>query len=561
MPCKSKSIARLIQIWFVLLWVSYGCGISQPAKNTQTQEPQVLVTPPAETLKIIVWPLDAIRDSLHILFTQKNRTKPLAVYQEKLSAWYNHSQYQPLWQSAAQVEAGIRLLQNAANNGLNPSHYKVDSLNQLLQQIQADSLIELKYRLKLELELSLQVQLYAQHLYRGKLNPKEYHPGWNYPQKDWNTKKNQVLQCIQNQQTDSIENLLAPKISDYQALKQKLYDYNRQIANHTVPKPISYPGKPLHLGDSGKAVAALIQQLEIKEAGTKNTFDSTLLKAVKTFQKSHGLTPDGIAGPATYQFLNWPAERYLNALKVNMERLRWYPDSLPKTLIRINLPAFDLVMTDNQREVFRTRIIIGTPKHFSPVFQSQLDVLVFNPCWTIPQSIATKKLLPKIQKDASYLKTQNMFLAIDEVPIVTDSIDFSVFSPSNFPYKIYQNSGPGNALGIVKFLFNNPYQIYLHDTPQKQLFNADNRAFSHGCIRVKNPLVLAQQLLEIQEAPYPAKEYYLSKKYPVKVPLKSTIPIYIQYLTASTSQTSTLVNFFNDVYGLDLRVLVDLEKP
>lgn len=558
---NSNSITRIFQTWAVLLIISYGCSISQPAKTTLEPEPIVIDETLADTVKKIAWPLTEIKDSLRIFFNTKNNINSTATYQENLNLWYARNEYQPLWHDAEQVAAGIRLLQNAANNGLNPSHYKVDSLKLLFQKIQTDSLTELKDRLQLELELSLQVKRYAQHLYLGKLNPKKYHSSWNYPQKNWNTKENLVLQLIKKQQTEAIEELLAPAYDSYQVLKRKLITYKQSYADNSLPLPISYPGKAVHMGDSGKATAALKQRLEIRETDSKNTFDSTLLQAVKTFQKSHGLTPDGIAGPATYQFLNWTTQRYIEALKVNMERLRWLPDSLLATRIEINLPAFELVMTENQAEVFRNKIIIGTPKHFSPVFQSRLDVLVFNPCWTIPQSIATKKLLPKIQKDPSYLKTRNMFVAVDEVPIPTDSIDFSTFTASNFPYKIYQNSGPGNALGVVKFLFDNPYHIYLHDTPQKKLFNADKRAFSHGCIRVKNPLQLAHQLLEMQQSTFGSKAYYLSKKYPVKVPLKTTVPIYIQYLTASTNNTSDTVYFFNDIYGLDLRVLIDLEKP
>ncbi|MGD9994048.1 MAG: murein L,D-transpeptidase [Salinivirgaceae bacterium] len=556
-----NSITRKFHIGAVLFFIVYGCSISQPAKTITEPEPIVTTQPLSDTVKKIAWPLAEIKDSLRIFFNTKNKPKATATYQENLNHWYARNEYQPLWHNSEQVAAGIRLLQNAANNGLNPSHYKVESLNALFQQTQADSLAGLNDRLKLELELSLQVKRYARHLYLGKLNPKNYHSSWNYPQKNWSTKENLVLQLIQKQETAAIEELLAPAYDSYPVLKQKLVTYSQNLATNSTTRPINYPGKPIKLGNTGNAVSELKQRLGIKETNSLYLFDSTLLVAVKAFQESHGLTPDGVAGPATYQFLNWTTQRYIDALKVNMERLRWLPDSLPATRIEINLPAFELVMTDKHAGVFRNKIIIGTPKHFSPVFQSRLNVLVFNPCWTIPQSIATKKLLPKIQKDPSYLKTRNMFVAVDEVPIPTDSIDFSTFTASNFPYKIYQNSGPGNALGVVKFLFDNPYHIYLHDTPQKNLFNADKRAFSHGCIRVKNPLQLAQHLLDMQQTSYGTKEFYLSKKYPVKVPLKTSVPICIQYLTANTGKTKDSVYFFNDVYGLDLRVLIDLEKP
>jgi murein L,D-transpeptidase YcbB/YkuD len=555
------SIARVFQTWAVLLLLSYGCSISQPAKNTKQPEPDVFIESPADAEKLAAWPLDKIKDSLCVFFSTTGKLKNTAAYHENLKLWYANTNYQPLWDNAEQVETGIRLLQNAANNGLNPSHYKVDSIYLLFQQVQTDSLIALKDRIKLELELSLQVKRFAQHLYLGKLNPKNYHSSWNYPQKDWTTKEKLVLQLIQKHETQAIEDLLAPTYNNYQALKQKLITYRQNYATNSNPASVNYPGKPIKLGATGNAVSDLKQRLGLKETESQNLFDSTVLVAVKAFQKSHGLTPDGVAGPATYQFLNWTTQRYIEAIIVNMERLRWLPDSLPATRIEINLPAFELVMNENHEEVFRNKIIIGTPKHFSPVFQSRLDVLVFNPCWTIPQSIATKKLLPKIQKDPSYLKTHNMFAAIDEVPITTDSIDFSKFNESYFPYKIYQNSGPDNALGVVKFLFDNPYHIYLHDTPQKKLFNYDKRAFSHGCIRVKNPLQLAHLLLHTQKSNYSTKEYYLSKKYPVKVPLNTPVPIYIQYLTASANVNNHSLYFYNDIYGLDLRVLIDLEKP
>ncbi len=555
---------RVLWISVLFLFLTTGCGVTQSTNKDSIaiKETDQKLNP--ENIAKESWPLIEMADSLRTTFSYANLPDNTESNLNYLSAWYKYTNYQPIWSDAIQILAAINLLQKASDHGLNPQHYQVNMLLDLLGRIQSESNPTIKLRITLDMELSQQIRKYAQHLYLGKLKPTKYHPSWNFPKKAWEQKDTLLIHLIQKRQIPEIENRLAPSHSNYKILKNALEQLNQQKIVSFTAEPIKYHGTILQLGDSSKLVSELKQRLcfLMPDTTTKSqlTFDTVLMHAVKAFQQMHGLTPDGIAGPATYQFLNWSAERYIDALRVNLERLRWLPDSTPKKLIAINLPAFELVLIKNNTEVFRNKIIIGKPKHFTPVFQSHLNILVFNPCWTIPHSIATKKMLPKIKKDSTYLKTHNMFIAIDEVPIAMDSIDFSNLNESNFPYKIYQNSGPDNALGVVKFLFNNPYQIYLHDTPQKQLFNADSRAFSHGCIRLQNPLQLANQLLQWQDASYKTSTDYLRKKYPVKVPLINSIPIYIQYFTATTTQNGESVCYYNDVYGNDLRVLIDLER-
>jgi murein L,D-transpeptidase YcbB/YkuD len=317
---------------------------------------------------------------------------------------------------------------------------------------------------------------------------------------------------------------------------------------------LKYPDNLLKLGDSGTAVLQIkrkLSQLGLYTADTLTMqFDSNLKQSIQAFQRMHNLNADGVPGKNTYRYLAWPTERYLEKLKINQKRYENLPDSQPPTRIEVNIPEYALRLYHNDSLIQQFKVIVGKFKTQTPILTSEIDYLVFNPCWTVPHVIAVKSMLPKMKKDTNYLADRNMFITQNGQRVNSKEIDFSACSKDNFPYKIFQNASPGNALGQVKFMFDNPHAVYLHDTPQKYLFKKDYRTYSNGCIRLENAMQLAELILKIDKNTAVISNK-LAPGYPVKTYLNKPIPIIIQYQTVRYNEKLEMVQFFSDCYGLD----------
>ena len=213
-----------------------------------------------------------------------------------------------------------------------------------------------------------------------------------------------------------------------------------------------------------------------------------------------------------------------------------------------------------KREIdYQCRVVVGKQYHKTPVFKSDIKYVVFNPTWTVPYSIASKEMLPKLKKDPNYLQNRNMVLLSGDKEVNPSTVDFNQYSQKNFPYTIRQEPGPNNALGLVKFIFPNKYSVYLHDTPSKSKFEKTERAFSHGCVRVKDPLILAEQLLG--EKGYDSNKIaeVIKSKETKNVYLSNPMPVMIMYWTCYVN-TEGRIYFFRDIYGRDKKVLKELKK-
>lgn len=503
----------------------------------------------------------ALRDTVKTIFNNNNNNYKHFKYYNQLKKLYQKNNFEPFWNNQNTIEQAISLLQNSKNHGLTPSHYAVPQIIATYTDIIEGINSSFNNYLKLELQLSTSVIEYTNNLLYGRLNPSKYHYSWNYNQQQTAPNDSVLLNLILLNKIKNADTIFEPHTTEYQALKKLLQFYTNLQNTNKAPAPVYCPGNGLQIGDTGKHVVELKKRLlqlgYFFSDSLTPVFDSTLLAAVKKFQATHSLFPDGVAGKNTYNFLAWPVTKYINIIKANLERNRWFVPDTINPAIYINLAAFQATFKKHDTTYFFDKIIIGKPDNATPVFQSIIDILVFNPCWTIPNSIATKKILPKLKTDTSYLSRNNMFLALNGVEQNVSGIDFSQYNESNFPYKIFQYAGTYNALGNVKFLFNNPYNIYMHDTPGKNLFYPKIRAFSHGCIRLNNPLKLASIILQMQPNSYKTIETYLNHGYPVKVNLKQTIPVYMQYITVKAANNAF---FYHDVYNLDNQIIIDLQK-
>ncbi|MFO7864390.1 MAG: L,D-transpeptidase family protein [Salinivirgaceae bacterium] len=315
---------------------------------------------------------------------------------------------------------------------------------------------------------------------------------------------------------------------------------------------LKYPGKLLRKGDSGIAIIPIkrkLKQLGLLEQDSLTVhFDSATETAIQHFQQMHNIAADGIPGKNTFRFLSWPIKKYTQHLEATRKRVTHQPDSLPQTRVEVNIPEHMLRFYRNDTLIQQFEVIVGKYKNQTPELTSKINYLVFNPCWTVPHSIAVKKFLPRMQKDSMFLDNRNMFVTMNGVRTDHRQIDFSKYTQANFPYKIFQNTDPGNALGQVKFMFDNRYSVYLHDTPSKYLFNKDFRTFSSGCIRVNNAMMLAQLVLNTDQNKANIR-HKLAKGYPEKVYLNRPIPIIIYYQTVRYNSQLNLVQFFYDCYG------------
>lgn len=291
-------------------------------------------------------------------------------------------------------------------------------------------------------------------------------------------------------------------------------------------------------------------------------FEPDLVGAVKRFQFRHGLKQDGILGKATLTQLNvTPAER-ARQLVANLERWRWLGEDFGHRFLLVNIADFSLTVYEAGQPVVRMPVIVGRHYRKTPVFSDKMRYLVFNPTWTVPVKLAVQDKLPDIQKDPEYLQRMGfkVYPHGSSAEVDAATIDWQSLAPRNFPYRLVQMPGPLNALGQVKFMFPNRYDVYLHDTPARELFKEEDRAFSSGCIRVADPMALAEYLLADQGVDRSTITQWLEAGEIKTVNLKEALPIHIEYWTAWVDREGAL-HFRKDVYNRDAPLIAALAQP
>ncbi len=358
---------------------------------------------------------------------------------------------------------------------------------------------------------------------------------------------------------------LQPEHNFYQRLKTALASYRSlQLAGGWPEIP---EGETLRLGAEDPRVILLRRRLMLTRdlaqgAADSNVFDDDVDRAVRVFQYRMGLADDGVVGKDTLAALNVPVATRIEQIRINLERARWILHDLDPHAVVVNVAGFMAYVTEGEQVTWMTRVQVGKPYHMTPLFRDEVSYIEINPTWTVPYSIATKELLPKIRRDPDYLSDRNM-IVLDRNGRQVDpaGIDWNSLSGSRFPYTLRQQPGPDNALGRIKFMFPNEHAVYLHDTPSKSLFAHDYRVFSHGCIRVQDPYRLAQILLDDNEKwSIESIEAAVDSRVTQRIVLERKIPIYLTYWTAAVDDDLE-VNFSRDPYQRDARVLAGLDQP
>ena len=490
---------------------------------------------------------------------------------------YTERGFSEIWTSGGRMTPGanrfLAYLRRADEEGLRPEDYHlqtIDSLRSTAHQLPGP---ETRRQVDLELLLSDAFLVFGSHLLQGRVNPVSINPEWLANRR--NADMSQVLSesAAEDGFVDALVALL-PRQPGYANLREalsRLSDVADAGGWGLVPQ-----GTTLREGDSDPRVRALRARLlasgdfspaadTAPEDQDLQLFDSPLAEAVRRFQTRHGLDPDGAVGSGTLEALNVSAEDRVRQLEVNLERWRWLPEDLGVRHILVNIAGFSVSVVEGNAPVMQMRAIVGRQYRQTPVFSSRMTYLVLSPFWHVPPTIAAVDKLPEIKKNPAYIASQRMVLldASTNQPVDVSSVDWDAMTGSGFNqrYRLRQDPGPNNALGDVKFMFPNPHNVYLHDTPSRELFARTERGFSSGCIRLERPLELAEYLLRVD--PRWSEEGIraaVDRRVEATVTLPESIPVHIQYWTAWVGEDGDL-NFRRDLYMRDRLVHEALSAP
>jgi len=479
-----------------------------------------------------------------------------------LPSLYERRNYAPVWDNPQAVRQLIETLEHVDNDGLIGNDYHLPIILKLqtnnhagdpanaagLDILMTDALIRLGY-----------------HLLVGKVDAEELDTNWNMTTTigDLDTILS-LAEYIESARIPQLIEQLRPDHAYYACLQQGLVRYRTirdQGGWQSVPD-----GPTLKPGMADARIPVIRERLSVTgELSTADTtidiYDETLTGAVKQFQQHHGLTADGVIGPATVAAMNVPVQARIDQIKVNLERARWVLHDLPEDVVIVDITGFEVSYRREGKIVWSTLAQVGTPYRETPVFKDQIRYLEVNPTWTVPPTILQKDILPQMAKDPSYLQQKDMqVLTHDGNYVDPKTIDWSQYPQKRFPYLLRQNPGPNNALGRIKFMFPNKHLVYLHDTPNRNLFERDQRAFSSGCIRIMHPFKLAELLLDDPQWTQSRIEELVESKQTTRINLSKPVTVILMYWTVNIADDGGIL-FKADIYNRDAAVLAGLNKP
>jgi L,D-transpeptidase YcbB len=490
---------------------------------------------------------------------------------EALRRFYERRLYEPAWTRdgapLSNIDDMIRALSQVWLDGLKSGAYHLDPIRSALDAVQTDrrgAAGDSALRLAdLDLLLSDAFILLATHLSTGIIEPAMIESEWFIPV-DRPDPAAVLRRALNMNDVAGALDSLRPSRPEYASLREALRDLTNVVARGGWP-PVPV-GPSIRPGDAGARVLALRERLiaggdlaagsaAAGPAAAADVYDDTVAAAVRRFQTRLGTAPDGVVGQETLASLNVPAAERMSQIKANLERWRWLPRDFGRRYIQINIPAFHLDLVENGVVTLDMRVVVGADATRTPVFDEMMTTIEINPVWNVPATIAAKEILANAKRDPDYIRRWGYKLyegwgagapAVDPA-----TVDWSALNESNFRYRVLQSPGPLNSLGRLAFLFPNPWAVYLHDTPQRELFLQSSRSFSHGCIRIAWPLDLAVALMRndpawTKESLQAAIDTGVNKVLAIPDPL----PVYIVYLTAWPAEGGVM-HYRKDIYGRD----------
>lgn len=471
-----------------------------------------------------------------------------------VAAFFEGRAFAPVWTVRHDVANAILAIRNIERDGLAPAQYHLAAI----ERRQADRSKNRAGEADLEVLITDALAAMLDHVQFGKVSPAALDPDWNVDPRETAPPLETLIEMVAGAPSvvAGVERFI-PSHFIYVGLKQALQRYRSYASQGGWP---SVPGGPtLKPGTSDRRVVALRKRLaatgELAASADLESpeFDEGLQAAVKLFQDANRLTPDAAIGRSTLEALNVTAAARVEQVRVNLERARWVLSGLHDTFVLVNLPAFKVYFIRQGRNVWETRAQVGKTARKTPTFRDDIEYLVFNPDWVVPPTILSQDVLGPMRRGDDAVARKNLQV-IDRSGKRVDpsTIDWSSARSSNFQYTLRQAPGANNALGRVKFVFPNEHTIFLHDTPSRELFAADQRTFSSGCIRVEHALEFARLLLEGDSTwtDDHVREVLDSGKTET-VFLSESVPILIVYWTVSVGEAGD-VRFARDIYGFDL---------
>jgi L,D-transpeptidase YcbB len=514
-----------------------------------------------------------LKESIDGYYEDKTNQAITLINKELTPKHYTTHSFYPVWfthlNSLKQINEFIEFIKEIEFHGLLPSDYHYDSLLSYSNQLNNNLLNSESCPSIATMDILLTDAFIAitTDLYKGKLTGETIQKDWgiqdNKPELNHVENLNSFLKAIN---INDFMKKFYPTHSNYQLMVEHVRyldskregDYCIAIPDEFLPLKFFIDTIFTHEVNKRLLFLGLTDKAELDYSDSLIHF----IEAVKRLQYIHGLNTDGEIGKRTLRALNLSIPSRIKKLYVNMERLRWMPNSIDQRYIMVNIADYTLALIEGKDTLLQMRTVVGKEYRKTPVFNGRMTYLVFSPTWTVPPGILRNDIIPAVSKNSSYLLNKEMVILDSKGNTVdVSSIDWKKAQTGSFPYRIRQAPGKQNSLGKVKFMFPNTHNVYLHDTPSRDLFAKDERTFSSGCIRIEKPFELAKKLLEHDENwTDELISAAMNQKQEKTVILKQPVEVYIYYLTAWGNGNNT-VHFRYDVYTRDEQIYKALKTP
>ncbi len=484
---------------------------------------------------------------------------------KSVARFYSQRSYRPAWVTnhglIPAAEQFVRLLGKADERGLDSQNYHYRQLKDKLTELNHHQSSSVQLWIDMDVLLTDAWLTYAEHLYKGRIDPRSYDKEWLTPRHSQDFVAALQKALVNNTVIATLKKM-EPSQREYRGLKKMLAHYQQIEADGGWP--VIPAGDKMQRGSQGPRVQLLQERLKATgdfKGVVTPIFTRQVADAVKNFQKRHGLSVDGVVGSGTLKALNVPVSKRIEQIALNIERWRWLPRNLGRRHILVNITDYSMSVVDRGRDVFSSKVIVGRTERPTPVMSAKMSYLVMNPRWNVPKSIAVKDKLPKLKKNPNALKRSKIRVFNRQgKEIDPRSVNWKSLDEDNFNYFLRQDAGPGNALGRIKFMFPNRHAVYLHDTPARSLFRKNRRAYSSGCVRVEKPIELATYLLRGRWNKGRIVATTKSKEADQKqVGLTKKLPVHLVYMTAWLGDDG-LPQFRPDIYKRDGQFIQALRK-